>query len=1252
MAFPQTPLDVRIDLQINGIWTDITTDVYTTEKITITRGKADEGSRVDPGKCALTLNNRLGKYSPRNPLSPYYQLIGRNTPIRVTVPVGSPFLDLPTNTADQVTTPDAVPLDITGDLDLRWEGEADWYASGAQILVGKWGAAGNRSYHLRLQDGNLILHTTQDGTSGWSAFVTLPAQLPRSAAVRGTFDVNNGAGGNTFRMYWAPSTAGPWTQVGTDIVNAGTTAIFAGTAPLTIAPQQLDIVNPPRRAVSGKVYRAEVRSGIGGTVVASPDFTIQALGATSFTDSAGRTWTVGGTASITNRRARFVGEVSSWPSRWDVSGKDVRVPIEAAGILRRLGQGAKPLASTLRRRVPSYAPLAYWPMEEGDQASQAYSPIDGVSPLTLTHATWASANTLLSSSPLPVLASNGGALALMAGRVPVPATALTSWHVQWVYRLDTAPATQRTLLRIQSTGTVADWYIQSGTSGSTVFGRDSDGTTVFTQGIATGSDLFGQWMRVKFEAVQNGGNVNWTITWTDVGGDAAAASGSFAGSVGRPTTVASPTGGYSSDLDGMAIGHISAWPTNTTAAYDRAIDAWAGETAGARMNRLATEEGVPFALWGVDDDQEPVGAQLPNTLVELLEDAADADGGILYERRERLGLAYRDRISLYNQPVGLALDYTVAGHVAPPLEPVDDDQKVRNDVTVQREGGASGHAVLEEGPMSTLAPPVGVGVYNESLTLNLYSDDQAEPHANWLLHLGTWDEARYPVLNVDLAAAPGLIGQVTALESGDRIQIANPPAWLPPGPIDLLAQGYTEVIGHPNDWDFQFNCTPAGEWTVAEASVIEDFEDTAYEVVITDGGNLPWTRSQVHFNTGAWSLRSGAITHNQTSDAAITVPTGSTALTFWYFTSSEASGSGFEGDRLVVLVDGVQALRAQGSTPWTSATINVTGATTVTFRYIKDNSTSVGEDGVWIDDLTFKRRAPGRADTDGSQLVLSATSTATSLSVATTAGLPWVTTAAYPAEFPFDVICSGEVMTVTAVSPVIVDAFGRTSTDTWGNADSGQTWTNSGGVAADFDVLSGYGRHINQATSAGHHSVIAAVQPDFDIYCDITTAALSAGSSQFAGVLARFTDADNLYEARVEFTTGNAINLTVRKRVATVETQLGTFSAPLTHAAGTYVRVRFQGSGTALKAKIWQAGSAEPGWAIEVTDSSLTTAGSLGVKSVRNAGNTNANADIRFDNYQLVNPQTFTVTRSTNGIVKSQTAGTDVRLAAPAIVPL
>lgn len=1028
MAYPQSPLDVRIDLQVNGIWSDITADVYVPEKITITRGRADEGARVDPGKCGLTLNNGAskvvpgvsGRYSPRNPRSDLYGLIGRNTPIRVSVLAGTPFLAVPGGATDRATTPDAAALDITGDLDVRIEARLDdWQAdTQPQVLIGKWISPGQKSWLVFVYQRELWLYTSVDGTAEHQTRSTTKLVVPPSGrlALRCTIDVDNGAAGKTNRFYTAPSLDGPWELIATN-TTAGTTAIFNSTTSLDIGA----VGSAASSAMNGQVYRAEVRNGINGTAVANPDFTAQTPGSTGFIDSAGRTWSVGGNAAVTNRHTRFIGEVSSWPSRWDVSGNDVRVPIEAAGILRRLGQGAKALDSTLRRRIPSYTPLAYWPMEDGQSATQASSPIDGVSPLTLTRVNWASADTLPSSKALPVLASAGGTLPQMLGRIPVPTSTLTSWSVRWIYRLDTPNATQRTYLRIRSTGTVADWYIQTGSGGSTIVGNDADGANVFTQGIATGTDLFGQWIYVRFTATQNGGNVDWRIDWRDVGGDAGGFGTSFAGTVGRPTAVASPPDGYSADLDGMAIGHISAWPSNTTAAYDGAIDAWAGETAGARMTRLTSEEGVPLAEWGSTSRQEQVGAQRPDTMLALLEDAEDADGGILYERRDVTGLAYRDRISLYDQPVALALDYTVSGHVAPPLEPVDDDQKVRNDITAQRDGGASARATLETGPLSVQTPPAGVGIYDESVTLNLYDDSQPERHAYWRLHLGTWDESRYPVVNLDLAAAPSLIDQVTALESGDRLQIANPPAWLPPGPIDLLMQGYQETIGHPIDWDVQLNCTPAGPWTIGRTPVVEDFEDTTYEVTATDGGNLPWARSSAHFNSGSWSLRSGAITNNQTSDWIVSVPGGATEMRFWYWTSSEAAGAGFEGDRLLVLVDGVQVLRAQGTTPWTQAIADVSSASTVTFRYAKDNSSAAGEDAVHIDDLRFTGRGPVKCGSSSSTLAVDVTNTATSLSVATASGPLWSTD---PTRFPFNAVLGGEEVTVTGIT-------GASSPQTW-----------------------------------------------------------------------------------------------------------------------------------------------------------------------------------------------------------------------------
>ena len=44
-----------------------------------------------------------------------------------------------------------------------------------------------------------------------------------------------------------------------------------------------------------------------------------------------------------------------------------------------------------------------------------------------------------------------------------------------------------------------------------------------------------------------------------------------------------------------------------------------------------------------------MGPQLPKALVDLLQECADADGGILYEPRDTFGLAYRTRESMYSQ---------------------------------------------------------------------------------------------------------------------------------------------------------------------------------------------------------------------------------------------------------------------------------------------------------------------------------------------------------------------------------------------------------------------------------------------------------------------------------------------------------------------------------------------------------------------------------------------------------------------------
>ncbi|HCA85329.1 MAG TPA: hypothetical protein DEQ61_07430 [Streptomyces sp.] len=821
------PLDLRTELQIGGEWTEVTADVSTREPISISVGRTAQGSRTDPGSCSLTLNNRAGKYSPRNPRSPYYGLIGRNTPIRVSLYTGDSYLELDGDMESNASTPDAAVLDVT-DLDVRFEASMDWNASGDhQTIIGRWEVDTlQQCWVLRVGDGWMRLSWSTDGTDAgiWSAAGQLP-QLPRRVAIRVTLDVDNGTGGSTTNFYWAPTLDGPWEEMATSAsITTGTTSIHPGTAPLKVAPSYVltDGVSF-RRPLTGEVHRAELRDGIDGAIIASPDFRDQDPGATSFVDSTGLTWTLTGTATITNRKDRFRGEVSSWPTRWDLSGTDVWVPIQAAGVLRRYGQGVKPLDSTLRRRIPTGDPIAYWPMEEGSDADRAYSPIEGIRPLTVTGLDWAADSSLVGSSALPKLEQ----AATIAAPIPLHEYG-DGWHIEMVYFLEAMPGTLQNFFRIELRGSRAG-YIQIlvGSASVRIEIYDTDNTLIsgFTAVNADAmADFVGKWNRFSVSTAISGGDTYIQVLWRDIiQSKFWYARTNFIGEdPGQPSSI---SGSWGADFQGMTIGHLGVFNTGAsfttpatggTEIYAGADDGFLNDFIDERMERLSAEEGLPLVVHGTVGGILPrMGSQRPNTLLDLIQEAADVDGGILSEDAGRPGLLYRTRESLYSQTPALSLDYQAKGEVAPPLEPIDDDQGIRNDVTVKRIGGSAGRAVLEDGPLSVQDPPDGVGRYDESLDLNLYLDTQPEPIAYWKMHLGTWDEARYPKISVNLRAAEHLIPDVLDLQLGDKLTISNPPDWLPPDTIEQLVQGYTETLDL-YAWDIVFNCTPAGPWNVAE----------------------------------------------------------------------------------------------------------------------------------------------------------------------------------------------------------------------------------------------------------------------------------------------------------------------------------------------------------------------------------------------------------------------------------------------------
>ena len=294
-------------------------------------------------------------------------------------------------------------------------------------------------------------------------------------------------------------------------------------------------------------------------------------------------------------------------------------------------------------------------------------------------------------------------------------------------------------------------------------------------------------------------------------------------------------------------------------------------------------------------------------------------------------------------------------------------------------------------------------------------------------------------------------------------------------------------------------------------------------------------------------------------------------------------------------------------------------------------------------------RDTDRRDTSGSQLAAAATTGATVLDVVTTRGPHWTTSVGSG----FDILAGGERMTVSAVTSFLRDTFTRTVAGSWGSPDTGPAWnTVGGGPASDYSVGSGFGVQVLSTLDTSRRTAVTAAHADFDLYCDITASAAATGDSLYGAATARMLDANNMYMARTEFTTGGAAILTVRKMVAGVQTQIGaSYTLPSGYAPGTFVRVRFQGQGSTFQAKMWLASDAEPDrWNIRGTDTAITAANQIGTRSIRVTGNTNAaTVAIRYDNFDVVNPQKFTATRSVNGVVKAHPAATAVSLARPAV---
>jgi hypothetical protein len=823
-----------VEIQMDGEWVDVTGDVLVRDPVTITRGRQDESARVAPSQCTFTLRNIDGKYTLRNPSSPYYGKLSREAPVRVRFPGviadGTSTSPSASIVAPSVTAPESSLLvcmwlgsdgnvqsfDFTLPGSMTGGSEVDGAFSSSVVATEaiSSGATGTRtataspapdnaihSLTLALEGSYVVEEQLSDG--GLNSDVTL------------TTDVGTQAGWWLLALQGWDFTAvtQPPPAPGDEWVLVGETAGKQG------------------------FLRAWVKVAGGGAEQVG-------FGSAAGADTHAHLLVLSGGPTVLlaeSAATRFTGRISSAAPSWDVSENDTIVRVTASGLMRRWERGEELAQSSFRTQALDVAnagvTVGYWPLEDGSDATQAASALPGLGPMQVTgSARFGSDSTSFpGSAPLPTISDT----TIFFGRVPShPGTGSIAFRGLFVFPEDGLTDGVHLVHIWQSTSQVFRWQLVYKTGGALdLVAIAPGGATLDTAGVAMGVD--GKAMMLGFTLIQDGSDVDWHIFGRHVV-DGVVVQGGLDGTFSG-LTVDTTKRVYVFGQSGMTLGHVLVGTDVSLASnIDEGMTGYSGETAAGRIERLATEGGIPYVIIGDADESTMCGTQRLASRPELLTDAADADAGILYEPRDAWGIAYRTRASQYNQePV--ALSYA-DGEVA--LQPVPDDQYTANDITASRLAGSSYRAVQEEGPLNINEPeddPDGVGRAPSAITVNVVDDSMLSDAAHWALRLGTVDEHRYPIITVThtrlttVDGKHGLSAQVADLDIGDRLVVTDPPDLMPPGDIDQLVQGYTETL-LPYLWVQDFNCTPASPYAVAE--VYDEDNTHGYDLRVAGGTDM------------------------------------------------------------------------------------------------------------------------------------------------------------------------------------------------------------------------------------------------------------------------------------------------------------------------------------------------------------------------------------------------------------------------------
>lgn len=1164
MAFPQDVLGNKVEIYYDGEWHDITAGnvrglgAEDGDIAIEARGEPDEATALQPTIARLSLNNRAGRFSPRNASSDLYGKIGLNTPLRIstdlvaTASIVDDFTGTRTNTWG-VT-------DTSGHAWTNTGGNASDYDVAAGVGTHAHQASGvaHFSQVLTTVDSEPLTATDFDA---YVFGISVPA-LPTGEAVEVGF-------------------RGRLTEFEPDYVEAavqfttsntvtcsvryviGYSQVAIDTASAISGATATDVMSMRFQAQGTKI---RVKVWEGTTFATEPDGWTAELDTTYTTPGYVTLYSTTGGANSNAKPytfsfqsiktylgvVLFTGEVVEWPKKWDSTGSDVWVPLVATGITRRLRQGNRPIRSPLYRYYTrDLGDLAlgtvttsiqhYWSMEDlKQQTRDIRCEIDGESILRFdvaTHNTveWGSNDFVVGSGKLVTITGlpipEGIVVVPFISDFTAPAPFGETFATPDVDEPDTFtfgcwfywPPLLEDFPFVPATSLYFSFAVPDSTIGNIFVDvqyrpltAQFDVTIDSTSGDLTANALSSYTDVPHFLLIDM--YVDGSDTWTvDVYIDntvVASDSASF-----RPFAHITRMDIETEPYSPVTIGHVT---METGTLFTRTLSfrneiyqagqGFPGETAVERFERLCATEGVAYEVF-TDGDLDVsfptlMGPQRPGNFIDHLDDISRADGGVIYELRAPFGYGFRTRASLYGVPSGgypLTLDYTNTDLGEVPGV-TDDDQKTRNVIRAKLRGGTQGELsyVVTDGPLGTGA----VGEYEDGgIEVALNDTDQLTDWVTWAGFLGTWDEDRWPDLTLHLHRTPftsdiGKFVDALLLEIGQLLIVNNPPVWVS---ADGVIQQMRAVSVRLSNFNLSLTYTllPGGPYgTLGELNNTDadraDIED-CYLVssVDSDDTDLIVTTylTQTPYDTPLW-----------TRDPAEYNSWGHVGMSLRINPATRAGGLG--GERVEL-----------------------------------------------------------------------------------------------------------------GVVPPVTDTFTRSASQLAGsNADTGQTWAQTQGTATDITVngSSAVALHASANTNVWVELPLGATNWDHALAVSVTyNFTTCTGAQYITDYMVRQTDGNNNYALRLVMEASSAaVVMQLRRAVGGVGSQIGSNVAVGNNVSGTPIHVRVSIVGRDIMGKAWIDGNEEPEWQVVGLDaaSDVVNGTSIGLRSIRLTGNTNANATSTWDN--------------------------------------